>query len=138
MTVTPATVAAGTPWPTEGQLRAILGDLGYEQYQNYSEVRYSYQFADLLATPVNLAGEPLSVGQIDQLAQIVAENSAADRGRPDPGEDSATFADALASVDWDNVMAQTKAILSPTQWRAAQGPLLNAQLLAAVAQDRKL
>jgi len=138
VTVTPATVAAGTPWPTEGQLRAILGDLGYEQYQNYSEVRYSYQFADLLATPVNLAGEPLSVGQIDQLAQIVAENSAADRGRPDPGEDSATFADALASVDWDNVMAQTKAILSPTQWRAAQGPLLNAQLLAAVAQDRKL
>ena len=135
--VTPTGITAGTSDPAENQLRAILGDQGYEQLQNYNQMRQAYQFMDLVAAPVNMAGEPLSPGQIDRLAIVIADNSSLYRTTHDMALDHATFADALAAVDWDDVLEQAKAIFSPAQFAAAQGPLLKAQLAVAVAQARK-
>ena len=135
--VTPTDISAGIRTPSEDQLRTVLGDHGYRQFQYYNQMQYAYQFTGLLAAAVNLADEPLSVGQIDQLAQIVAGNSSLYREGHDMNQGTATFSDASNSVNWDNVTAQTKAILSQAQWTTIQSPILNAKLDVAVTQARK-
>ena len=119
--------------PTPEQFRAILGDQGYAQLQNYDGMMQAYQFTDLVAARVSAAAEPLSAAQIDQLAIAIADSSSLYRASHLMG-DHLSFPEAMAAVDWSAVLDRAQAILSPAQWTAAQSPLLNAQVMVAVAQ----
>lgn len=115
----------------EERLRAaeseLLGDTGYQQLQQYERllpVRYE---VDALAGSLALTDAPLGSGQANQLLQIIANASeayqkggSADTPMPGNGEQLTPLMLAHASIaeniDWNSVLAQARAVLSPAQF----------------------
>ena len=120
MTITPGTMEmVGGGMPSEDRMRAILGDRAYRQFQDYNRAANAHSLA--YAIGMHVIGAPLSADQLDQLAQILVSNNASL-----PSEGLNTLS-SLASTNWDTVLSQAKAIISASQWKAAEPALLSLQ-----------
>ena len=131
--ITPNTMGGGTAMPTQDEVSAVIGPELAQQYQQFNDtMEYPYKFLQRVAAAAAQTGAPLSDGQNDQLAQIIASNSAA---LPPPASGAvgpAPYLAAQAAVNWENVLAQAKAVLPAAQFNAAQGQLLSLQTNSAV------
>lgn len=112
----------------DDQLRAILGDQGFQQLQTYNQMMPANYLASNVWMATGSSGVPISPDQQQQLAQIVADNSPSfeNGGRVN-----------LTSVNWDTAATQAQAVLSSAQWPAAQSILLNYQYQLALFQARR-
>jgi hypothetical protein len=110
-------------------LRQILGDQAYQQFQDYNRAGRARGLANQVAAEVAYSGSPLSVSQTDQLAAIVAANS--------PEYQEGKEVDP-ASIDWDTLQTQAKAVMPESIWTAAQSAILaneyDIQFKGALAQ----
>lgn len=95
----------------ESELRAVLGDAGYEHYRDYNRSLPARNLAAQLASVVYLT-EPLSTGQGEQLTRIIGEASEAYR---------AGGAIERAALNWDAIVEKAAAVLSPGQLAALNG-----------------
>lgn len=112
----------------EDQVRAILGDQAFQQYLDYNRMTGANFFAVGVMDSTGYAGAQLSLDQQTALAQIVAANS--------PNYQNGQRVD-LSSVDWTSAETQAQSLLSPAQWKAAQGVFANYQYQVALFQAQR-
>jgi len=122
--LTATSVTPAVRLPPEDVLRSILGDQGYQQLQDYTQIMPVYWVVRTAALDANLASVPLSSPQQDQLVQILARNSTPNQmtGPVTPPE-----------VNWEAVLAQAQPVVSAVQWPAVQAALLQNQFQLAYA-----
>jgi RNA polymerase sigma factor (sigma-70 family) len=123
LVLTPLTITPSVVMPPEADLRTLLGDERYQQFQDFNQVLPAFAFANQAGIAAGLAGEPLSSSQKDQLVQVLVKNSPAYE---------ANGPMTMPQVNWDAVMPQAQALVSPTQWRALQASFLRMQLSQAL------
>jgi hypothetical protein len=111
--------------PSADQLRAVLGDNGYMQFEAFQQSHAAYDLVLEMATTANFM-EPIPPSQLEQIAQIIVANTTAP---------SAKFND-FGTVEWDKAAAQIKSILTPEQWNAASASLLGEAFNRAYAQQQ--
>jgi hypothetical protein len=109
-------------WTDEGQ-RVILGDQMFQQLKEYDRTRNDWGMIKDLTTSAALAGAALSSEQKLQLAQLVATSSSSY---------AAGGAVTFESVDWAQLQAEAQSLLSPPQWKAAEGTILSYQYQSAL------
>jgi hypothetical protein len=136
--MTPTGIQAGVMNPTEDQISQLFGDQVAQSYESYVQTQYAYQSAGLVATTLGEAGTPLSSGQTDQLAQVIETNSSFYQDSRAMDKNAVSFLGFDASVDWNSVGMQAKAVLSPAQWEAAQGQLLDAEVKGSLFHARQI
>ena len=122
--------------PDEDQVASILGEEAAQKWMANSAMHIPYTTVALAATAASEAGLPLTGDQSDALARIIAANTAPFQRRV-ATMDPINFQTAIAAVDWDAAIAQSKALLPPAQFAAVQGTLLQRQYLGAVVNARK-
>jgi hypothetical protein len=110
-------------WSDEQQ-RAILGDSLFQQLQEYG--RTDWRLVVDLATSAGMAGAPLSSEQELQLANLVTNHGPRYKSGHSFGPEDRT------SVDWATVATQAQGLLSPKQWKAAEGTVLSYQYQSAL------
>ena len=114
---TPTAINNSSNWPVligEG-LRQMLGDQIFQQFQDYNRAANAHGLADQVAAEVAYSGSPLSASQTDQLAAIVTANSP---------EYQKGHAVNPATIDWQSVQTQAKAVMPEPIWIAAQSAIL--------------
>jgi hypothetical protein len=116
--------------PPDDQVRAIVGDQAFAQFQDYNRMIPAEGVALQVATAAGYASAPLSLDQANQLAQIVANNSAAYQNGQTMNVPQVDWAAALAAV-------QANSGFSPPQVQAAQRVLLNIQYQVSLSQARQ-
>jgi RNA polymerase sigma factor (sigma-70 family) len=92
----------------ENDMRAILGETGFAEYQNYER---SYPARDVVGgmlANLTFAGAPLSSDQMNQLTRAIAEQSVSYQKGGRVGERG-------NDVNWPAVVAQAQQFLSPAQ-----------------------
>jgi len=116
----PGTITSGTNliFLPQDQLRQILGDQACQQFQDYQRAESAHSLASQVAVEVASSGSPLSASQTDQLAAIVAANS------PEYQRGQTVN---LATIDWQSVQTQAKAVMPEPIWIAAQSAILATQ-----------
>ncbi len=119
LVMTPLTITPSVILPSEDQLRALLGDERYQQFQDFNQVLPAFSFTNQAGLAAGLAGEPLSTDQKDRLVKVLVQHSAAYQ---------ANGPVSLAQVDWSAVMPEAQAVVSPTQWKAVQAAFMRMQL----------
>lgn len=87
------------------QLRTLLGEAGYAQYQEYNRVVPARDVVRQVASAVYLT-DPIDRERGEQLTRFLAETSRAYQ---------AGAAIDLVNLDWDAVLAAAREILSPAQ-----------------------
>ena len=120
--------------PSDDELRAVVGDDAFRKFQAFSQMIDAYRWTGEAAKELNYNGTPLSAEQTDRLAQILADNSAIYRSGHALNRSSVDGGTAMASVDWDGAMAESRTVLSAAQWRAVEPIFLNFQFQGAVAR----
>jgi len=95
------------------QARAILGEDGYTQFQNFQANSGAMGLAAMVAARVGYTAQPLSSGQTAALEEL--------------------FKNAGGASDWNAIAAQAQTILSADQWTAAEGVFADQQLAQEVA-----
>jgi RNA polymerase sigma factor (sigma-70 family) len=113
----------------DDQLKEVLGDDGFQKWQEYQRVRGAYGLATAAATRVGFSGAPLSEDQVSNLAQIVANNNRQYQSGGKVDE---------VSTDWDAVAAEAQKIMSPEQYSAFQATLLQQQYRNTLSQAQKM
>ena len=113
--------------PPPEQLRAILGDQGAQQIQDFNRAFPALGVVNDIATKAGLASEPISSEQATQLNRIITANSAA-------YAEGKTV--SVNAVDWTAAQSQAVAILSPGQAQAARRVIAVLQYQAALQQAR--
>jgi hypothetical protein len=121
----------GQPNMPAADARALLGDAGYQQWQDSARLIPAEGWVQGLAAAVKNGADPLSADQALQLTQLVASNSpdyaAGKRVNPQ-------------TVDMTSVVAQAKPLLSDAQWQQAQDFLTiqeaNRQLRALIGGNQ--
>ena len=68
-------LARATQAQTDNEIRGLLGDAGFTQYQNYEQTQPQRAVADQLAQRLSYSATPLSEAQHDQVVQILASTS---------------------------------------------------------------
>lgn len=63
----------------DDHIRALLGDSGYQQYQNYERTQPQRAVTNTLEQRLSYTGTPLTPQQTDQLVQILAANASTGR-----------------------------------------------------------
>lgn len=92
----------------ENDLRAILGEAGLAELQNYERGYAAREVVGGLLANLMFAGTPLSTEQVNQLTRTIAEQSAGYQ----KGE---RVAERGNDVNWAGVIAQAQQFLSPAQ-----------------------
>ncbi len=121
----------------QSEMRALLGDDGFRQFAQYSATIAERNVADQLASRLYYTAEPLSAGQAEQLAQVLAKNRLSPQPTPSPATnmngtliDQPTLNNGVAQamqqggmnlLDWqapvsDAALAQAQAVLTPAQF----------------------
>lgn len=122
--VTPTSVAPGVQSLTPDEMRAILGDDGWRQWQDFDgRAQAANRWAMAVAKSAGDAGAPISMEQIAALQRLVREHSA-DYRDGNPVNDR--------TVNWTAVYQQSQALLTPAQWQGAQSYLLMRQATHAL------
>jgi RNA polymerase sigma factor (sigma-70 family) len=96
----------------ESGVRAILGEAGYREYQDYRRTQGARSLAQQVAAAVYASSEPLTAEQANHLVKIAFEESAYYRNERDA---------KLSATEWNSVMARAREILSPAQLEALAG-----------------
>ncbi len=120
--------SGGALLPPPDQLRAILGDQGAQQIQDFNRAMPAMSIVNDIATKAGLASEPISSEQATQLARIMTSNSASY---------AAGKTVNVNAVDWAAAQAQVGAVLSPGQAQAAGRVIATLQYQAALQQARQ-
>lgn len=133
VTITPTGVGNPPIWNlvSADQLNDFLSPQEVQQFEDYNRAATAYHFVGAMAAEVGLAAPPLSAGQIDQLAQIVAKNSSDYQS----GGQLDLTGSGQVSVNWNAVQIQAQAVATPAQWPAMESVLNEAiyrQMVAAV------
>jgi len=137
LAVTPTQIGAVVGTPTLDQLSQVVGDQGAEAFEAYEQsMRYPYQFTAFAATAASLAGTPLSDAQNDQIAQIIANNTAPYQTVTNT-LGPANWNAAAGAVNWNAAIAQVQAALPPAQFDAVQGELQRLQLNGAAGRAQQ-
>jgi RNA polymerase sigma factor (sigma-70 family) len=110
--------------PPDDQLQALLGDQRYQEFEDFRPIQPAFGFVAYAAVAAGLAGAPLSNDEQDQLVQVLVQNS--------PAAPAGGLLD-LSTVNWDGVLRQVQAAVSPRQWNALQADLLHMQYAQALA-----
>jgi RNA polymerase sigma factor (sigma-70 family) len=118
LVITPLLLVPSVRLPDDDELKALLGDERYQQFKDFNQVQPAFTFANQAAMSAGLAGEPLSDSQKDQLVQVMVKNSPAFQ---------ASGMLSLPQVNWEAVMPQAQALVSPTQWKAVEATFLRMQ-----------
>jgi len=123
-------IAPGFVHPTanqlpDDQLRTILGGDAFQEFQDYNRMMPANSAANTISSLTSFAGAPISTDQAEKLAQIIADNCPAYKSGQAMGE---------SPVDWAYAQVQAQALLSPTQWQAAENVFLNWQYEQALTQ----
>jgi RNA polymerase sigma factor (sigma-70 family) len=109
--------------PPDDQLQALLGNQNYQQFKDFLQVQPAYSLANFAGAAAGLASEPLSADQEDQLVQVLIKNaSVSQAGGPID----------LSTLNWDVLLPQAQGLVSPSQWNALQGVLLQMQYRQAL------
>jgi len=107
--------------------RSILGDAGYQQWQQAIQTMPAENWSEGLAIAVKNGTTPLSSDQVTELTQVLASNS------PDYASGNRV---KLQTVDWASAMEQAQGLMTDAQWQQAQTYLTlqaaNRQLQALV------
>ncbi len=96
----------------------------------------AYRWTGIAARELGFADAPLSAEQADQLAQILANNSAIYQSDQALNRASVDGNASIASVDWNTALTEAKAVLSVTQWKSAEPVFLNFQFEGALEPHR--
>jgi hypothetical protein len=113
--------------PPDDQLRAILGDQVFQEYEAYGHIFPEQSVAFQIATAAGLAGAPMSSDLAMQLAQTIAATS-----DQNPSEQTVS----IGSVNWDAASKQAQSLLSPEQYQAAQAAFAQMQYQQALDRAR--
>jgi hypothetical protein len=105
----------GQPNLSAEEMRATIGDAGYQHWQDAIRAMPAQNWIDGLSSSVRSGAPSLSSDQAIQLSQIVANNSPdyVAGKRVNPG-----------TVDLDGFIAQAKSVMTDAQWQQAQPYLL--------------
>jgi hypothetical protein len=137
LVVSSGKIAAGSGDPTVEELSNALGEQGARDFQSYEQtMQYPYKFATMAAVDAVEIGTPLGASEIDQLAQIIADNSSPYEIKP-AGLNSGNLERARNSVDWDAAILEAKAGLSPDKVKAVETLFLELKYPALLDQARK-
>jgi len=133
VTITPTGVGSPPIWNlvSADQLNDFLSPQAVQQFEDYNRAATAYHLVGGMAAEVGLAAPPLSVGQIDQLTQIVAKNSSDYQS----GGQLDLTGSGQVSINWNTVRIQAQAVATPAQWPAMESVLDEAiygQMVAAV------
>jgi hypothetical protein len=90
----------------EDQIHGLLGDSGYQQYQEFNRLAPAREFVTGLAGLTISTAAPMTSAQADELTQVLAQNSPAYRDGKRVNSDS---------IDWDAVLSAAGKFLSPQQ-----------------------
>jgi len=90
----------------EDRIHGLLGDSGYQQYQEFNRLAPAREFVTGLAGMTASTAAPMTSAQAYQLTQILAQNS------PDYRDGKRVNSD---SIDWDAVLPAAEKFLSPQQ-----------------------
>jgi RNA polymerase sigma factor (sigma-70 family) len=123
LSITPNSIRPGDGNLPPDQLQSILGEQGYQEYQNFARMQPVAGFvtdASTLSTT-----EPLSPQQSIQLLNLIANASSSyvSGGKADP-----------QTVDWGQVLPQAQGILSPAQYNALSAESQGTQVMGLVRQ----
>ena len=105
----------GAEVPPEDQMRKVLGDQIFPQFQDYGRTTYAHYYVSVVAGCA--PGAEFSSDQLDRLAQILVNNN------PAPPKPFSIWP-VPASIDWDAVLTQAKPVFSASQWKALEPALL--------------
>jgi RNA polymerase sigma factor (sigma-70 family) len=100
------------------QLRVVLGDAAYEQFQDYERTSNGRVLSDRLAAELYYTSHPISAGQANDMARIASNNTAK------------TTATGMAG--WDKIISEAQGVLSPEQLVALRGMKEQAELGMAI------
>jgi hypothetical protein len=107
--------------PYETELRSLLGEEGYRQYQSHFRASSGLGMLKELAGAVYRSDSPLTAAQGEQIAQVmIRETRSVPRA---PGSKT-----VITVIDWDSVGLQARSVLMPTQLAVFQA-LLEARKL---------
>jgi hypothetical protein len=120
--------SGGSVLPPPDQLRAVLGDQGAQQIQDFNRSMPAMNVVNDIATKAGLAAEPISPEQATQLARIMTANSASY---------AAGKTVNVNAVDWTAALAQVGTVLSPVQAQAAGRVIATLQYQSALQQARQ-
>jgi hypothetical protein len=120
----------------EASQRAVLGDAGYQQLQDYERTASTRAMVSAVAGVAAVERAPFTPQQADALVQVIAGASENYRKGYQANHNE---------VDWAAVEAQARAILSPEQFvifttmdpGPSRGGLLQTRMYALVAQATK-
>jgi RNA polymerase sigma factor (sigma-70 family) len=96
----------------EDRLHGLLGDSGYQQYQDFNRLAPARGFVTELAGTTAVAGAGLSADQAGQMTQILAQNSPAYQNGRSVNSDT---------IEWDAAMPALQKLLSAAQFAAFEG-----------------
>jgi RNA polymerase sigma factor (sigma-70 family) len=109
----------------EDRLHGLLGDSGYQQYQDFNRLAPARGFVTELATVTAVTGAGLSADQAGQMTQILAQNS--------PGYQSGQRIKS-DTIAWDTAMPELQKLLSTAQFAAFEGLRQQAPFQRALSQ----
>jgi RNA polymerase sigma factor (sigma-70 family) len=122
-----ATLATTEKARLETDLRAILGEAGLRDYQNYERSYGAREMVNTLLGNLVYNGSLLSPQQVNQLTQVLAEQSPAyQKGGRVPGR--------AQDVKWDSVVDQATQFLLPPQLDALRAVAEQARAIRRVQE----
>ncbi|HUR58362.1 MAG TPA: sigma-70 family RNA polymerase sigma factor [Opitutaceae bacterium] len=92
----------------EADVRQLLGEAGFREYQNYERSQPARESVSQLLGNLTAIGAPLTADQMNQLTQIVANHSPA-------YQQGARVKGTAADVRWNEVVTDAQNLLSPAQ-----------------------
>jgi RNA polymerase sigma factor (sigma-70 family) len=95
-------------FPPDNEMRQLLGDAGFQQFEDYKRMADVQGVAAQVALAVAYNAPPLTAAQIDQLAHAIY------KVEPNP-----TL--APNTPEWDAAMAPLQSLMTPAQWQVAEG-----------------
>ncbi len=123
----------------DANIRSLLGDAGYQQYQNFEKTQSQRAVVSQLEQRLSYSGQPLSAEQSEQLVQVLATNPS-DQPRTQRAPEVRTpagrigFAGGGGTPISDQAVAQAATVLSAPQVQALQQIQQEQQAQAALSQ----
>ncbi len=111
-------------------MRALLGDAGFQQYQNYDRTLPAREAVNAMLGNMLAAQVPLTAEQVNQLTQLVANRSAS-------YQQGGRVSNRGRDVAWRDVATDAAALLSPAQlqvFRAAAVQATANSVMQSVAE----
>jgi hypothetical protein len=109
-----ARMTSGPIMTAQETLKAMLGENGFEKYQQFNKTRPARDFVTSLAGSLYYSESPLTAQQGDALTEIVKTNTKA-LNIPMVSDGKSPLFIQTNLTDWEAVSAQAQAFLSPSQ-----------------------